>query len=104
MLINNLFEDPLAGRTIYLATIITSNDGLMEMARFDITTAPQAITDENGQFTFTNVEPGRYGAILGGAINDYLLADFRTQEEVVFTLEPNQVLDLGEIWITPPEG
>jgi hypothetical protein len=75
----------------------------MEMARFDASTAPQMQTDEYGQFAFTDVAPGRYAVIMGGVINDYLLADFRTEEEVVFSLEPGQLLDLDEIWIIPPE-
>lgn len=102
-LINQTEDAPMVDRTLYLAPLIKSDDGTMEVARLVIETAPIAHTDAAGRFVFPDVTPGRYGVVLSGQANDYLLADFRTQNEVLFGVEAGQTTELGEIWIVPPE-
>jgi len=103
VLIHYTFESPVAGAHIYLAPVITSDDEKMEMAKFDKAVAIGSQTDKNGRFVFQGIVPGRYALILGGAINDYLLTDYRTQDDVVFNLEADQTLEIGEVQIIPPE-
>jgi hypothetical protein len=103
VLIDHTFETPVVGANVYLAPILTSEDQKMEMARFDKTIAIGVQTDQNGRFVFQEITPGRYALILGGAIHDYLLADFRTQEDVVFDLEADQIFEIGEVHIVVPE-
>jgi hypothetical protein len=91
------------GKMLYLGPVLQSEDGQMEAVRLVTGSAPASSTDSNGRFVFANVEPGRYGIILGGALNDYLLADFRTQEEVLVDVQAGQAIDVQEVWIMPPE-
>ena len=102
-LTHQVFEAPISEARLYLAPVLVSDDQKMEMARLDPLTAPQTTTDEQGRFVFADVEPNRYAVILGGSVTDYLLADFRTESEVLFELDPEMTLDLGDIWIVPPE-
>ena len=103
VLIHYTFQLPVAGANVYLAPVITSDDQKMEMAKFDKTVAIGTQTDQNGRFVFQSIAPGRYALILGGAINDYLLADYCNQEDVVFNLEADQIAEIGEVQIVPPE-
>jgi hypothetical protein len=102
-LIDQTQDAPLVDRTLYLAPLIKSEDGTMEVARLVVETAPSAQTDAAGQFVFVDVPPGRYGIVLSGQANDYLLADFRSESEVLVVVEAGQTADTGEIWIVPPE-
>jgi hypothetical protein len=94
---------PMVDRTLYLAPLIKSEDGSMEVARLVAETAPVAQTDAAGRFVFADVTPGRYGIVLSGQANDYLLADFRSESEVLVTVEADQTAETGEIWVVPPE-
>jgi len=102
VLVHYTFDGPIPGVTVYLAPVLASDDGKMEMAKFVKEDSPATTTDADGRFLFVGVDPGRYAVILGGVVDDYLLSDFQTQEEIVFGLDGDQLYDAGEIRIVPP--
>ncbi len=104
VLFNQTFDAPMPDTELYLAPLIKSDDGRMEVARFDIKVAPKTRTDSTGQFVFADIAPGRYAIILGGVFDQYLVTDARNGQESIFSLEGGQTVDLDEIWVLPPEG
>lgn len=97
----HLDESPIVGATTYLG-VVDQTEGDFSVARLDITTAPQAMTDEEGRFVFTDIPPGRYALIYEMPLDTYLA---RTPEgdDVVFEVGPDEIKDLGTI-LTPLLG
>jgi hypothetical protein len=56
---------PIAGRPIYLAEALLSDEGLHVFAALDQESAPQGTTDENGMFFVVDVPPSMYFLMIG---------------------------------------
>jgi hypothetical protein len=83
------------GATLYLAGII---NGEFRTAGLDKTTAPRATPDTQGNFMFSNIEPGEYAIAIASPISEFLLHEANDQsKDLIIKVEPDKTLDLGTI-------
>jgi hypothetical protein len=103
---NNTNEDSvavtLAGRTLFLAKVLTNAEGVAGLVEMDRASAPSAELNANGEFAFTDVAPGSYGVMLDTVQGPQLLNDPATGNSIVIEVVAGQVLDLGTKVFTIP--
>jgi hypothetical protein len=91
---------PIAGSTLHLAEILRDTTGkLAGLASLDEETAPTTVTDAEGRFAFTEVEPGLYILIVKTPIS---LVPVRSagEEDVAAEVSAGKVTELGIIHST----
>ncbi len=92
-----LVRDGYPGDTkLQLARVIRSEDGTPLIASAGDKTSPTTVTDEYGQFVFTDVPPDTYGLVLVTPLGSVLFRD-DTGANLLFDVEAGEVLDIGEI-------
>ena len=94
------FPLPLDGTELYLADIMTSDDGEFTNYYFDQTRNPQAewLDPAVGIFLFNNVEPGEYALVLWWDISSYFpVISSETMEDVRVVISADEINNLGEI-------
>jgi len=64
-------------------------------------TSPNTVTDEEGRFTFVNVEPGTYALVTWTPMNSHPITDPRTNETLLITVTADVVTDAGTIQLNP---
>jgi hypothetical protein len=92
-----LQNKPVVDTNLFLASIIKNSKGTEVAASLDKNTAPGALTDSEGKFSFVNVKPGRYSLMMEAVPNDYLLFKPGVQESIFVTIEKNNTIDLGTL-------
>lgn len=96
-------ETPINEVDLYLAEIIPGDEEAMRVAGLDTNQAPHAITNANGEFVFTDVQPGEYALALVTPIGSMLIPDPKTPgRDVLFTVEAGQTIDLGTLSVHLP--
>jgi hypothetical protein len=89
---------PVEHVILYLGEIIPETGGTPFVAGFERTTSPRTLTDANGRFVFTDVEPGPYTLILDKIAESYMLGDpDNPGGDFIFDAQPGQILDLGQL-------
>jgi hypothetical protein len=86
---------------LYLGPVKTTTGGerfVSHSANVD----PVTFTGEDGTFIFTDIEPGSYGLIVATPISSVLMRHHDSGEEVVFTVEAGETVDLGELHFLSP--
>jgi len=91
---------PLEG-VVYLGNVASMDTG-KPVIRLDRETAPFAIPAKSGEFVFQNVIPGEYGLVLYTPDFSFLVDDPQGEGSLIFTVVPDQVLDVGRIKVTMP--
>lgn len=94
-------EQPMANVELYLGTHIGASVDT-PMYSLDPSTAPKAMTDENGHFTFKDVDPGFYVIIIWTPFNSFMVHDASTGAELTVNLQADQVFDAGLLWESLP--
>lgn len=87
-------NEPIPNLTIYLAEVLTDGEGLERVASYDRVMSPRAFTNEDGQFVFSNILPGRYGLVLDTVLSAYLLHLPQEDTAMVITVEAGQVTEI----------
>ncbi len=88
---------PVKHAILYLAPVLKDERGVERVVSFDRFSSNRAITDENGKFTFYNVEPNKYGIVLDRVINSYLLNNPHTNSDMLFTIDESKEYNIGEL-------
>lgn len=88
---------PIRNAILYLAPVLKDEKGVERVVSFDRFSSNKAITDENGKFTFYNVEFNKYGIVLDRVINSYLLNDPNTNLDMLFTIVEPKEYNIGEL-------
>lgn len=88
---------PLANVRIFLGTVHVSEDGTRRLAGYSEHTSPQSVTDAEGRFVIYAVPPDTYNLVVVRYLDPVFMTDYKTGKSLVFTLEADDVLDLGEI-------
>jgi hypothetical protein len=101
--------EPYAYQYIYLAptrqmTSQNTGDKVAYFAELDVTSDPFAQTDEHGRLVIRDVEPGLYTlAVRLPNLQEILLFDGTTSQNVIVTVEADKVSDLGVVDVVVPK-
>jgi len=90
-------DQPMHGVRVYLGDHVGSTEDT-PLYGFDPELAPSTITDENGQFVFVDVPPGRYVLIIWRSLSPMLARDPGSGLLLDITLEGGDVVDLGTLY------
>lgn len=89
---------PISNLQLRLAEVYRSEDESSDGAYIlDTAFSPGAISDENGYFVFSNIEPMEYVLVLGNPEKVYEIITDESGKAKVWETEANQVLDIGEL-------
>jgi hypothetical protein len=89
---------PIGNIELRLAEVYRSDDGESDGAYIlDTAFSPGTISDENGYFVFSDIEPMEYVLVLGNPENVYEIITDESGKAKVWEPEANQVLDIGEL-------
>jgi len=88
---------PRPDAIIYLANVVTDEQGREMVASYDRSSSPRFDTDSLGRFVFSNVPPGRYGLILDTVVSAYLLHQPNEDIPLLFTINADELEDIGEL-------
>jgi len=105
VLVRSLAGQAIGPRTdtkVFLAKMITKEGDVVGIASLNEETAPWALTNVEGQFTFVGLGPGKYALIIKTALAAVLAHDVVADEDVVATVAADQVVELGEIQVDIP--
>lgn len=88
--------EPLELR-LYLGTIYLAENGKEALVGANRETSPLAITDLQGNFTFTNILPGRYGLMIDTPDGLLLLNEPKSGGDLVVTVKAGEAFQLGRL-------
>jgi hypothetical protein len=90
-------DRPVVRTMIFLANIQKDDKGEDLVAAFSALDSVRVLTDENGEFTFMNVLPGRYAIILHTGMSAFLINHPGKEDPILFIVEAGQTTELGEL-------
>ena len=100
VLIRELVEEggylPLTPQRLLLGEIVSTTDGQPAYLSVDDQNSPTAELFPTGIFIFRNVPPGTYGLVVDLGFTQFLVNQ-PDGSQFLFTAEPNQALDLGQV-------
>lgn len=89
---------PAPNVILYLAEVVKDPSGTEMVVSYDRSTSPNTTTDEQGNFVFVNINPGRYGLILDIVVDAYFLHyPGGENKQILFSVEVDQETDLGKL-------
>lgn len=90
---------PVAGMIVAAANVLTNTEDADAVAafRYSPQESPYVNTDDQGLFIIRDVPPGRYGLVLDLTMNSFILRKPGVNEDLVFTVEADQQVDLGTL-------
>jgi hypothetical protein len=88
---------PIPNISLYLAEVITDSTGKQQVAGLDPRNSPNTITDEQGNFVFTQLKPGSYALILDIVTNQFLLNYPNTEKPIILQVEAGKENNLGDL-------
>lgn len=93
--------DPAEGAMLYLAEVIKSPEGVETVASYSRETSPYTNVEENGDFFFFNLKPGKYGLVLDTVVNAYLLNwPDKENQPIFFVAEAGKETEIEKLEFT----
>jgi hypothetical protein len=90
--------EPIAEATLYLGNVVRSEQGIEGLVELNRGVNPQTETTPQGEFVFTEVEPGRYGLMFDTATSGALLLNQPdTGSNLIVEVAGGEVVDLGRL-------
>ena len=88
---------PVTNASLFLANLIRNEQGVVVVAQLDRGENPHTYTNEQGNFTFLNVQPETYALILDYGIEAFLLLDPKTSDQLRVVVGAVKEVDLGTL-------
>lgn len=88
---------PVKGILLYLGTFLKNSAGQEFTAVVEPAKSPSTNTDESGNFTFINLQPGRYSLIMDNVAKQYLLYKPNSKDYIAIDLPAGGKVDLGTL-------
>lgn len=92
-------RQPIRETVIFLAQVYPDANTGEEVFALDLANSPASFTDDNGNFRFTDIAPGRYVISLGDfyGVKDIVREPSGTAK--VYTLENDKLVDAGVVQV-----
>lgn len=97
LLVKGSPDRPVANVLLYLGSTVIDSDGKEKAVSLNRQSDPRTTTDQNGNFTFYNVRPGRYGLILDRVVATYMLNKPDQQGDLLIVVEADKEADFGPL-------
>jgi hypothetical protein len=94
-------REPIANAPIFLAQVYQDANTGQEAFALDLANSPASFTDENGNFSFTGIAPGRYVISAGDFYGIKDIVREPNGDARVYTLENDQPTDAGVVQVRP---
>ena len=88
---------PFKDAPLYLGGLVKSDKGVESMGSMSRQTAPKTTADDQGNFVFKDVPPGRYTLWLDTPRGAIMLNDPKSGSNFIIDLQGGQVKSLGEL-------
>jgi hypothetical protein len=88
---------PVVNSNIYVSPVIQADDGTRIAVKFTRDSPLNGVTDQEGKFLVPNIPAGTYGLVYDIAYTSVLLNHPKTGDQMVFDVQPGQVVDFGEL-------
>lgn len=88
---------PLAGTVVRLAKVFWNNDKTDGAYVLEGGTSPSAITNQNGEFAFVNINPADYVIVVGDAEGDNEVIVETNGKAKIYIVESDKILDVGTL-------
>ena len=87
---------PLKNTSVRLADVYRGedNDGAFAL---DAAFSPSALSDENGNYIFNNINPGEYVLFFGSINSNYMIVANEDGSAIVYKVSANEVLEIEPI-------
>ena len=88
---------PVGGAILYLGETVADTNGQENLVAMDRVSSPRTITNDQGQFVFTDVPAGTYGLILDQINTSYILLQPGSTRAILVDVEGDQPVNMGEL-------
>ena len=93
---------PLGNTVIRLARVFWNQDHTEGVYVLEGARSPSYITDGEGFFAFTNVEPADYVIVVGDIYGNYVVISNPDGTAKIFSVEEGKIIDIGQIRVKLP--
>jgi hypothetical protein len=93
---------PLENTAIHLARVFWNQDHTEGVYVLEGARSPSYVTDREGFFAFTNVEPADYVIVVGDVYGHYAVISNPDGTAKIFSIEEGKILDIGQIRVNLP--
>jgi hypothetical protein len=90
-------KKPVGGAILYLGDTVADTSGQENLVAMDRVSSPRTITNDQGQFVFTDVPAGTYGLILDQISTSYILLQPGSSRAILIEVVEDQPTNLGEL-------
>lgn len=90
----------MSNAKLYLADLSKDDKGTETIASYSASSSPWAYSDENGNFAFSQIPPGRYSLVYYFVVDSFLLNEPGEDKSLILTVESGKVTDLGDLYYT----
>lgn len=87
---------PLKNTPVRLADVYRGEDDQGAFA-LDEAFSPASLSDENGNFIFSDLKPGEYVLFVGSINSNYMIVANDDESAIVYKVSPNEVLEIKPI-------
>ena len=92
-------NETVTGIPVRLAKVYRGEDVDNAFFVLDEAHSPSTISNSEGQFIFTDIEPDEYVIFVGRLQADYQIISESEETPIVYEVGPNEILDLGHIFV-----
>lgn len=90
---------PLANSVVRLAKVFWNADKSDGAFVVEGGSSPSAITNQNGDFAFTNIDPADYVVVVGDLEGENEIIPDTNGKAKIYTIEADKILDIGTLQV-----
>jgi hypothetical protein len=99
--VSNTDREPIRDTVIFLAQVYADANTGQEAFALDLANSPASFTDEEGNFIFTGIAPGRYVISVGDFYGVKDVVREPNGDAQIFTLEAEREVEAGTLQVRP---
>jgi hypothetical protein len=92
-------QNPIKNTPVYLAQVYTDEASKQSAYALNLASSPATISDENGFFTFTDVDPNPYVIIVGDYYGENDVVKESNGDARVYQFKAGEVVDVAAVQV-----